>query len=91
MFHEVTVSVPAATNLGEKNLQESLNTVLSDQKRMGKIIADHTSLNTNEIASLFNEQQIKDADFAHDNGFIHEIREVNIPSGSPVVSFAFQK
>ncbi len=89
MFHGVTVDVPSNT-LGGKILQENLNTVLIGQKRMGQIIADHTDLNTEKIASLFNEQQIKDADFAHNNGFIHEIRDVNIPSGSPVASLVFQ-
>ena len=90
MFHGVGFDNPAGQRLEEKNLRESLNSILADQKRIGTIIAQHTSLSPEEIEGLFRESQTKDAEFAMSKGFISEIREANIPTGSSVVSLVFQ-
>jgi ATP-dependent protease ClpP protease subunit len=62
MFHGVTVGVQsAATRFGQKDLGESLDSVLADQKRIGAIIEERTSLEAAQIEPLFLESQTKDS------------------------------
>lgn len=91
MFHGVGFECPPNTRLEEKILRERMNGLLADQKRIGGIISDETSLKGKKINGLFREAITKDATFALDKGFIHEIREVSIPVGAPVVQLVFQR
>lgn len=91
MFHGVGFNVKAEQRLEEKLLRERLDSIMKDQKRIGSIIGQHTKLKAKEIGDLFREARTKDADFALSAGIIHEIREVNIPSGNPIISLVFQR
>ena len=90
-FHGVGFDSPQGLRLEEKFLRERLDGILSDQKRIGDIIAQHTDLTQGEIEELFRESQTKDAAYALDKGLIHEIRSVEIPSGVPVISLVFKR
>lgn len=91
MFHGVGLDVRRDFRLEEKSLNESLSGILSDQKRIGSIIQQHTKLSEADIAGLFREAQTKDAAFAASCGIVHEVRDVQIPPGSTVVSLVFQR
>ena len=91
MFNGVGVDVKNPTRFEEKNLRESLDRLVSDHKRIGSIITDRTTLDENIVASLFTEAQTKDAAFAASTGIVHEIKDVQIPPGSRVVSLVFQR
>ena len=91
MFHGVGFDIPPNKRLEEKDCRERLDGILSDQTRMGNIIAQHTNLSEGEIAELFKEAQTKDANFAIDKGIIGEIREVQIASGCPIISLVFKR
>lgn len=91
MFHGVGVDVPGAARFEEKNLRESLNRILSDQGRIGAIINERTSLNERQIRSLFKEARTKDATYARSVGIIHEIKDVNVPAGTPIHSLVFKR
>lgn len=91
MFHGVGFTLNGNFRLEEKNLRERLDGILSDQKRIGAIIAQNSSLTEQEIADLFREAQTKDAGWAVDKGIVHEIRDIQIPAGSPVISLVFQR
>jgi ATP-dependent protease ClpP protease subunit len=91
MFHGVGFDFPGPFRLEEKDLRERIDAVLSDQRRIGRIIADRTQVPTNEIELLFREAQTKDAEYARANGIIHDIREVKIPSGTPIQQLVFQR
>jgi ATP-dependent protease ClpP protease subunit len=91
MFHGVAFSALLGQRFDEKLLREQLSSVLSDQERVGGVIQRHTSLTADEIAELFREQQAKDATYAVGHGIVHEIRDVQIPAGSPVVTLVFQR
>ena len=91
MFHGVGITVPQNARLEEKNLRERLEGILSDQRKIGDIISQHTSLSDREVADLFREAQTKDLNFAIEKGIIHEIRDVQIPKGCPVVSLVFKR
>ncbi len=91
MFHGVGFDITQAFRLEEKNLRESLGSVLSDQKRIGDIIASRTSIKARETRRLFREAQTKDVAYARANGIIHDIRDVHIPEGAPVRQLVFQR
>lgn len=91
MFHGVGFDSPQGQRLEEKFLREKLDGLLSDQKRIGDIITDHTNINKKEIEELFMEAQTKDATFALDKRFIHEIRSVKIVAGAPIIPLIFKR
>jgi ATP-dependent Clp protease, protease subunit len=93
MFHGVAAQIQAQgiVALAEKDLRERLESINADQKRMGSIIKERTSLDEAAIGGLFLEAKTKDADFAFSGGIVSEIRDVQIPAGTPIVSLVFQR
>jgi hypothetical protein len=91
MFHGVAFPAQNGQSFDEKTLLERLGCIDADQKRIGSIIKERTHLDEPAIASLFLEAQTKDAGFAVGCGIVHEIREVQIPAGCPVVPLVFQR
>jgi ATP-dependent Clp protease, protease subunit len=90
MFHGVGMDVQNM-RLEEKNAKETLDGIIANHKRIGSIIRDRTKLSETETDGLFREAQTKDATFAAGCGIIHDIRDVQIPAGSSVVSLVFQR
>lgn len=90
MFHGVGFNVDGG-RLEEKALREKLDGVLSDQKRIGSIIAERTKIDPAEVEGLFREAQTKDAAYAVGCGIVDEIRDVQITPGCPVYSLVFQR
>ena len=90
MFHGVGFDIKQM-RFEEKNLKECLTGILSDQKRIGSIIVERTKLKEDVVAGLFTEAQTKDATFAVSTGIVDEIKDVQIPLGSNVVSLVFQR
>lgn len=91
MFHGVGIPVQAGIRLEEKNMRESLNSILADQKRIGSIIKDRTNLPEADIEALFREARTKDAAFAAGCGIVHQIKDVQIPKDTQVISLVFQR
>ena len=91
MFHGVGMNVKQAARFEEKLLVENLDAIRSDQKRIGAIIRERSSLTEEQVAGLFLEAQTKDATFAAEQGIIDEIRDVDIPSGCPVIALVFKR
>jgi len=91
MFHGVGFDLPQQSRLEEKMLKERLDSLLSDQRRIGSIIEERTKIERNAIDELFREAQTKDSDFAINCGIVHEIRDVKIPEGGPVYSLVFKR
>jgi ATP-dependent Clp protease, protease subunit len=91
MFHGVGFDAIATTHFDEKLLSERLASVLADQKRMAGIIEERTNLEAAQIEPLFREAQTKDAAYAIGAGIVHEVKDVAIPEGAPVVSLVFQR
>lgn len=91
MFHGVGFDLPQAHRFEQKELQERLDSIMQDQRRIGGIIRDRTSLDERQVMDLFREARTKDADYAKSVGIVHDIRDVNIPTGQPVISLVFQR
>jgi ATP-dependent protease ClpP protease subunit len=91
MFHGVGFDIKTQLRLEEKSCRERLDGILQDQRRIGSIIRERTNLNDGKIRNLFREARTKDADYAKSVGIVHDIRDVKIPPGSPVISLVFQR
>lgn len=91
MFHGVGMDINGRYRLEQKNLNEHLRGILADQKRIGDLIREHTTLNQRQIGALFKEARTKDSDYARSVGIVHEIRDVQIPPGAPVFGLVFQR
>lgn len=91
MFHGVGFDFPQGIRLEQAFLEERLENILADQKRIGGIIQERTTLTEEQIADLFRGQRTKDAAYAVGCGIVHEIKEVNVPTGIPVISLVFQR
>lgn len=90
MFHGVGFD-PGAERQEEKVLRERLDGILADQKRIGDVIDERTTLEPEQIELLFREAQTKDATYAVSAGIVHAIKDIDIPAGSPVVALVFQR
>ena len=91
MFHGVGFTLSQNQRLEERLLREKLNGVLTEQKRIGDIITQNTKIPADEVAKLFKQAQTKDASWAIDKGIIHEIRDAQLATGCPVISFIFKR
>lgn len=91
MFHGVGFDVPQGGRLEEKFLREKLDGIASDHNRIGQLMAERSTLTKKAIKGLFREARTKDAAFAAGCGIVHEIRDIQIPAGSTVVSLVFQR
>lgn len=77
--------------LEEKNVREMLDNIESNHGRMASILEQRTQIAQAVIKELFREAQTKDATYAVGCGIIHEIRDLQIPAGSTVISLVFQR
>jgi ATP-dependent Clp protease protease subunit len=91
MFHGVGFAADSTMRFEEKLLRERLDSILADQKRIGTIIEERTTLTARQIKPLFREARTKDADYALNAGIIDQIKEINVPTGIPVISLVFQR
>lgn len=91
MFHGVGFDVTGQMRFEEKTLRERLDAINSDQRRMGDIITERTTLDRNAVDELFLEAKTQDATYARTNGIIHEIREISIPPGAPITQLVFKR
>ncbi|GAB6037157.1 hypothetical protein JCM15519_17160 [Fundidesulfovibrio butyratiphilus] len=90
MFHGVGLDVENV-RLEEQVLREKLEAIEAEHAKIGGIIADETSLESEEIKGLFRQASTKDADFALRGGIVQAIQDVYIPQGAPVIQLVFQR
>ena len=92
MFHGVGFNMANQTiRLEEKNVREMLENISSNHRRIGTVLEERTKIDKALIPELFREAQTKDAAFAVSCGIVHEIRDLKIPPGGPVISLVFQR
>ena len=91
MFHGVAFEAPTRMQFDEKLLRERLDSVLSDQERIGSVIVERTNLTQEEVKRLFLEAVTRDSQYALKQGIVHEISDVQIPKGQSVHQLVFQR
>ena len=85
MFHGVGFDIPQAARLEEKALRELMGGIGADQKRIASIIAERSSLPQDQVERFFAEAVTKDAEYAKANGIAHDIRDVSLAAGAPII------
>ena len=91
MFHGVGFDVPRDSRLEEKMLKDRLESLMSDQNRIGDLICERTNISREQVASFFLNQTTVDAAGAAGHGVIDEVKDVNLPDGTPIISLVFQR
>ena len=91
MFHGVGFQTQPNQRLEEQLLQERLDSLVNDHRRIAAVIAERTMMGEDEVADLFRRAQTKDATYAVEKGIVDEVRDVQIPEGSPIVALIFQR
>jgi ATP-dependent protease ClpP protease subunit len=86
MFHSVGMNIAQPMRLELKNLRELLGTIDADQTRIAGVICERTKFPIENVKELFLEAQTKDAQFALEKGFIHAVRDVEVPPGAAIVT-----
>lgn len=91
MFHGISFNHPNAFNVDRKYAKQMLDGILADQKRIASILVERTNINATQAANLFKEAGTKDAAYASSMRIVTDVRDVNIPTGSPIFSLVFQR
>lgn len=93
MFHGVGLEIAQAQTirLDEKALREYLGSIDADHTRIAGVICDESKMPIEKVKGLFLEAQTKDANFAVANGLVHEIRDVAVPQGAPLIQLVYQR
>ena len=91
MFHGVGFDVIQAMRFEEKNLRERLDSIVADQRKIGAIISERSSLKPEEVQELFREAVTRDPGYAKEKGIIHDIIEARIPPGATVHQLVFKR
>ena len=91
MLHGVAMQVPAPTTLFEKNFQESLARLTADQERIKGIYSERSEVSPEQAESLFLQETTLSAEDAVGRGIVHEIRQLSIPAGSPILQLVFNR
>jgi len=92
MFHGVGFDLNGqSVRFDEKLLRERINSVQADQARIGKVIAERSKIDAAEVESLFLEAVTRDPGYALARGIVHEVRDVKIPKGAPIIQLVFKR
>lgn len=91
MFHGVGAGVPQNVRLAEKDLREKLDGLVADQQRITSVIVDRSNIDAAEVEEMFLEGRTKDPVYAKKVGIVHDIRDVQLPLGTPIHQLVFQR
>jgi ATP-dependent protease ClpP protease subunit len=91
MLHGVAFGTTGASQFFEKNLVERLASVRADQERIKAIYTERANLTETDAERYFISEATLNADEAQARGLIHEIRQVSIPTGSPILQLVFNR
>ena len=91
MLHGVAFASIGPAQFFERNLQERIESLRADQQRIAAIYQDRTGINAQEAEQLFLREQTINASEAVNRGLIHEVRDVQVPAGSPIFQLVFNR
>jgi ATP-dependent protease ClpP protease subunit len=91
MQHGVAFGFQGPATLFEKNLQEHLASVQADQLRIAEVYKERAGIAQDVAEKLFLGETRMSAADAKTLGLVHEIRDVSIPNGSPILQLVFNR
>lgn len=81
LLHRVK-SQMSDTTVNHAMLAEKMSSVDADEKRIRKLVCDHTRLSDADLDRFFSQGEVKDAAYARSVGLVHDIRDVALPKGA---------
>jgi ATP-dependent Clp protease, protease subunit len=91
MLHGVAFGTVTPTQFFERSLKERLASIQADQERIKAIYSERAGISPEDAEKFFlGESTIGSAD-AVARGLANEVREVQIPAGSPVLQLVFNR
>jgi ATP-dependent Clp protease protease subunit len=91
MLHGVAFQGQGPLQMFEKNLKERLAAVQADQERIKAIYRDRAGIDPEVSEQFFLGESSVNATDAIARGIAHEVRAVQIPTGSPVLQLVFNR
>ena len=91
MLHGVALQVGSPTSLFERNIKDSLSRLGADQERIKGIYADRAGIPMDETESLFLKETTISAEDAQARGIVHEVRQLSVAAGSPILQLVFNR
>jgi ATP-dependent protease ClpP protease subunit len=91
MLHGVAMSTQAPASFFEKNLAEKLLSVQADQARIKGIYTERAHITPEQAEGYFLGEATLNAAEGVDRGLVHEVRQLSIPKGSPVLQLVFNR
>ena len=91
MFHGVGFDILNPMRFEEKSLRERMDSIQADQKRIGQIITDRAGIKPEEVEKMFLEAVTRDPGYAKANGIVHDVRDLKVPKGAPVLQLVFKR
>lgn len=90
MFHGVGQQVAAGRRVEEKDLNEALKSIRSDQTLIANIIAERSKIETKELLALFLEASFLTAQEAREKGIVQTVGKLSIPIGAAYHQLVFK-
>ncbi|HEX5057634.1 MAG TPA: ATP-dependent Clp protease proteolytic subunit [Gammaproteobacteria bacterium] len=86
LLHGVMWNFHEKSTLSYPQMQEIMSRFDAAEQLIARIIGENTKLTTEEVRALFRQGESKTPQFAKEKGMIHDIREVKIEAGSPIIA-----
>ena len=91
MLHGVALTTGGPVQFFEKTLVEKLASVRADQDRIKAIYTERANLTESDAEGYFMSEATLNARDAESRGLVHEVRQVSIPAGSPILQLVFNR
>jgi ATP-dependent Clp protease protease subunit len=91
MLHGVALSATSPVTFFERNLAEKLASVQADQARIKGIYTERSNITEAEAEGYFLGEDTLNAAAALERGLVHEVRQISIPAGSPILQLVFNR
>ena len=86
MFHSIQYGQPNGVTMGAHRLNELDHLIAGDNEKILSVFKERTTLATDADSSeLFGDEVVKTPEWARDNGFVHEIKQLSVPRGAAIV------
>ena len=91
MLHGVAFGTASPSQFFERNLQERLQSLRADQQRIAAIYQERAGIDTEQAEQFFLGETTINAPDAVNRGLVHELKQVEIAPGSPVIQLVFDR
>ncbi len=88
LFHAVEASFKEE-KVNLKKIEEKKSGLLQDQEKIASLITENSSISKGEMNKLFEQGEMKSAEFAEEKKFIHEIKTIKLRKEDILLNFLF--